>query len=80
MAWNRSDKPNKFGRTENLCWICIKAIKGCSWSESFIPVDGWNAEPDKNSYKIRDCPLYEQNTRKNEKIRDIYRKIEKKQV
>ena len=29
-----------------LCWFCKKATcSGCSWSNKFEPVEGWNAEP-----------------------------------
>ena len=27
-----------------LCWDCGKALGGCSWSKSFIPVSGWTAD------------------------------------
>lgn len=30
---------------ETLCWRCKKAVLGCSWSEKFEPVEGWDAEP-----------------------------------
>jgi len=30
------------GMTESKCWECANACtKGCSWSESFIQVEGW---------------------------------------
>ena len=58
--------------TSQLCWTCKKAVCGCSWSRSFVPVKGWDAVPAKiinwtdntrvittDSYTIRDCPEYE---------------------
>lgn len=49
-----------------LCWRCSNACGGCSWSQNFIPVEGWDAEPviikdsegDINSYKIKKCPQF----------------------
>ena len=35
----------------SICWECENAVpnkegtKGCSWSEEFIPVEGWEAKP-----------------------------------
>lgn len=60
MGWLKGDKerPNVLGKAENLCWVCRKAIAGCPWSKNFIPVAGWDAEPDGETYKIRDCPLF----------------------
>lgn len=48
---------------EQLCWSCKNATGGCSWSKSFIPVDGWEATPtlldDRvESFKINACPEY----------------------
>ena len=51
----------------NICWDCQRACGGCSWSEDFIPVPGWTAEPsiikqspgvDIHSYHIAACPLF----------------------
>ena len=60
MTWGKdpSEKPNILGRRENLCWSCRRVVNGCSWSLDFIPVDGWDAEPDRNTFKIRNCPLF----------------------
>lgn len=69
MTWDRiNDKPNVFGKRENVCWTCKKSYGGCSWSDFFVPVKGWDAEKDllragvKNkktdTYKIRYCPEY----------------------
>lgn len=52
------------------CWFCAKACGGCSWSKSYIPVEGWIAEKTYSdtyidttgklcqieSYKILQCP------------------------
>jgi hypothetical protein len=53
---------------KTLCWKCGNAAsKGCSWSDKFIPVDGWTAEykPIKvarnriaDSYLVTACPEY----------------------
>lgn len=49
---------------ESLCWICKKAIYGCSWSQRFEPIPGWKAKPVKlrggaDSYRVQECPLFE---------------------
>ena len=49
-----------------LCWRCKNCFGGCSWSESFEPVEGWNAERtiikyfniETPSFLVRDCPLF----------------------
>ncbi len=49
-----------------LCWQCKNACGGCSWSQSFIPIEGWEAEPntirddegDIRSYRIIKCPQF----------------------
>lgn len=61
-------------RIDTLCWDCKNAVPhgsyGCSWSESFEPVLGWNAErrdistgPKKESmtesYFVYRCPEFE---------------------
>ena len=65
-------KPNrgyKDGK-EQLCWYCEKACGRCSWSRSFTPIEGWEAEPTtvRNrdtaqrttaTYYIKACPEYE---------------------
>ena len=30
---------------ETLCWSCDNACGGCSWSQEFRPIEGWDAEP-----------------------------------
>lgn len=57
-------KPKK--RKETLCWTCKNACGGCSWSQSFTPVEGWDAtetvlkcaEGEETSYFVSGCPLY----------------------
>ena len=52
-----------------LCWDCKNAVKGCSWSKDFIPVDGWKAKktylrPGEKrgkpieSYIVEKCPQF----------------------
>lgn len=31
------------GKGYTLCWDCKNALGGCSWSQRFDPVDGWEA-------------------------------------
>ena len=58
-------------RSRSLCWSCVNAIPsgttGCSWSESFQPVSGWNAERndlyvgqtnEQESYIVQSCPEF----------------------
>lgn len=65
----RTPKPKqKFVRgeqPEQLCWHCKNATGGCSWSKSFTPVAGWDAEFierafSMETYQIKDCPLFEE--------------------
>lgn len=54
-----------------ICWKCKRAVLGCSWSKSYIPVSGWIAVKTKiaankngvkkyqESYKVIECPLFE---------------------
>jgi len=58
---------NTTGKSETLCWTCANALKRCSWSRNFSPVEGWDAIPTKirmdrgiaiDSFFVRDCPLY----------------------
>lgn len=61
-------------RIDTLCWGCKNAVPhgsyGCSWSESFEPVPGWDArrkdvltgaKKDRmaESYFVYDCPGFE---------------------
>lgn len=57
-------------KEKSLCWECANALNdgdyGCSWSKSFIPVDGWLAIRDEKkvycgideSYTVFDCPEF----------------------
>lgn len=59
-----------------LCWKCAKACGECSWSDgTFTPVDGWKAIPtiikanhgrgfmqDVESFIVKACPLFEDDT------------------
>lgn len=64
-------------RKDSLCWYCKNAVpsstSGCSWSENFKPVKGWDAirgdimhgdgkskwRKTVESYKVRKCPRFE---------------------
>ena len=60
-------------KPETLCWSCANAVpagqyniktwsmryfKGCSWSIRHIPVDGWEATPNGNSFAVHKCPMF----------------------
>lgn len=52
------------GRCVHRCNDCARAIGLCPWSESFTPVEGWEAKEiyDNHgalySYQITSCPMY----------------------
>jgi len=47
------------GSAESLCAFCGNACNnGCSWSEDFVPVEGWEAVINKNGYFVESCPEY----------------------
>lgn len=55
-------------RKETLCWDCKNSGGGCSWSKSFEPVEGWDAEKSiihsrsyrpYESYYVKSCPKFE---------------------
>lgn len=57
-----------------LCWTCLKACGGCSWSSRFEPVPGWTAvavamryrdgkNRDVQTYSITACPEYVEDAR-----------------
>ncbi len=56
----------KFALKDSLCWHCSRATDGsCSWSNSFIPVDGWDAEKSvikghysADTFFVKGCPLF----------------------
>lgn len=61
--------------TETICWGCDKAYGQCSWSKSFTPVEGWEAERRDvkiavygyvESYIVTACPLFEKDGEKDE--------------
>ena len=38
--------PSPYEKPLSLCWFCKKATcSGCSWSDRFEPVRGWEAIP-----------------------------------
>ena len=52
---------------DQLCYLCKRATGGCFWSDYFLPVKGWDAEPtiindseigEIPSFKIKQCPQY----------------------
>jgi len=63
-------------KKETLCWKCANCYGDCSWSEDFIPVDGWDAAPfvhkyyiaqngsyvTYTSYSVFACPLFKRDT------------------
>ena len=53
-------------KKHTLCWDCAHYAQGCSWSEYFRPVRGWNATKVKtkyfNSYIVHDCPKFERDS------------------
>lgn len=57
----------KNSQKTQLCETCKRACGGCSWSDKFEPVEGWDAVPTIinegdgriiHSFKIKNCPLY----------------------
>lgn len=63
---------------QTICWFCRKSGGGCSWSAEFKPVKGWKAEHTivRNgkriseifeSYKVIECPKFEQDRQINYK-------------
>lgn len=61
-------KNKQNNKASTLCWDCKNAVAGCSWSKSFIPVVGWEAEKTviheyaliggMQSYKVNKCPEF----------------------
>lgn len=59
---------NRNFSTDTLCAFCGNACNsGCSWSESFTPVEGWIAQENKRGYFVFDCPkfVHDKRIRKN---------------
>lgn len=65
--WRNSERLNKVGRSEQLCWSC-KNFAVCKWSTDHTPIDGWDAEENtmlighddrvEINYMIYDCPQF----------------------
>ena len=63
---------------QSLCWRCKNCFGGCSWSESFEPVEGWRAErtiiqhfnTETPSFLVRDCPLFAADDGEREYVSD----------
>ena len=63
---------------QSLCWRCKNCFGGCSWSESFEPVEGWSAErtiiqhfnAETPSFLVRDCPLFAADDGEREYVSD----------
>lgn len=56
----------KFRRSFTLCWDCKNATGNCSWSQDFIPVEGWladeqppNGAKPSTTYTVYSCPKFE---------------------
>lgn len=56
-----------YDENDQLCYKCKNATGGCPWSDNFLPVKGWDAEPtvikdsiigDIPSFKIKHCPQF----------------------
>lgn len=60
------DDTGKFAIKDSLCWHCSRSEDGsCSWSDRFVPVEGWDAQKSKRkseaykeSYNVRGCPQF----------------------
>lgn len=68
------------GVKKTLCYTCNTPSPTCPWKYNFTPVKGWEAEPTKvlvsegkyqNSYHVKSCPLYEENTRRVEVVEEV---------
>lgn len=65
-----------------ICWRCKNATGGCSWSKNLTPVKDWIAEPriirnydnilrtyeEIHTYKIKYCPMFDQEFRAKSEI------------
>lgn len=67
-------------RRPTLCWECANANCGCSWSQSFKPVEGWVAIPTYSkvfrSYIVIECPEFDRDSTNNG-LKRIKRRNEK---
>ena len=53
---------------DTLCLHCTNACnRGCSWSDDFTPVDGWEAEYNEklDSFYVISCPKFVEETEEN---------------
>ena len=63
---------------QSLCWRCKNCFGGCSWAESFEPVEGWRAErtiiqhfnAETPSFLVRNCPLFAADDGEREYVSD----------
>ena len=59
----RKELPMNTYKKATLCWDCKKSTNsGCSWSENFIPVKGWEVEKSVgmhyDSFCVLACPEF----------------------
>lgn len=64
------EKKRKYTEHSNstLCWKCKNATGGCSWSQDFTPVEGWDAKRTRirlekgtkhtESFIVKKCPEF----------------------
>ena len=62
------NKPYKKHSNATLCWQCQNATGGCSWSQDFTPVEGWDAKRTRirlekgakytESFIVKKCPKF----------------------
>ena len=62
-------------QSNTICWECVNACGDCSWSESGIPVKGWEAEESSRQsslgtiYIVKACPMFERSTPEKDRAR-----------
>lgn len=64
---------------ETLCWECANSCGGCSWSQEFKPVEGWEAEPtivedtqcEYESFNVKSCPQFKPDRKRVVTYEDI---------
>lgn len=62
----RKDKKKNVVKPMSICWGCANAVPGhkngklygCSWSEDFKPVEGWDATKGRIGYMVIGCPKF----------------------
>lgn len=67
MTYERDDT-GKYATKDSLCWHCSRATDStCPWSDSFTPVDGWDADKSvikghygADTFFVRGCPMFAQ--------------------